>query len=87
LMLDEINEVGPGGNYLGTKQTLKRFREFWFPGLLDRKIRSQWLDAGSTTLGQRLNSKVKKILEGHQSKPLVADKKLKLQEILAKAKA
>ena len=87
LMLDEINEVGPGGNYLGTKGTLKHFREFWFPGLLDRKIRSQWLDAGGTTLGQRLNAKVKKILEKHEPKPLAAEKKQKLQEILAKAKA
>ena len=87
LMLDEINEVGPGGNYLATKQTLKHFREFWFPSLLDRKIRSQWLDAGGTTLGQRLNAKVKKILEKHQPKPLAADQKQKIQEILAKAKA
>ncbi len=87
LLLDEIHEVGPGGNFLGTPQTLKRFRDFWFPGLLDRKIRSQWLDAGGTTLGQRLNAKVKKILEKHQPKPLAADAKQKLQEILEQAKA
>jgi len=87
LLLDEIHEVGPGGNFLGTQETLKRFREFWFPGLLDRKIRSQWLDAGGTTLGQRLNAKVKKILDKHQPKPLAADVKQKLQEILDRAKA
>ena len=33
LMLDE---VGPGGHFLNTEQTLKRFRDFWFPGLLHR---------------------------------------------------
>jgi len=86
LMLDEIHEVGPGGSYLGTTQTVKRFREFWFPTLLDRKIRSQWLDGGSTTLGQRLNAKVKKILEKHQPKPLAPEKKQKVQEILATVK-
>jgi len=87
LLLDEIHEVGPGGNYIGTQQTLKRFREFWFPGLLDRRIRPQWLEAGGTTLGQRLNAKVKNILANHQPKPLAADKKQKLQEILATASA
>jgi trimethylamine--corrinoid protein Co-methyltransferase len=87
LLLDEIHEVGPGGNYIGTQQTLKRFRQFWFPTLLDRKIRPQWLEAGGTTLGQRLNAKVKDVLANHQPKPLDGDKQLKLQEIVAKAKA
>lgn len=87
LLLDEIHNVGPGGNYIATQQTLKRFREFWFPGLLDRKIRSQWLDAGGTTLGQRLNTQVKDILTNHRPKPLTTDTKQKLQEILTKARA
>jgi len=87
LLLDEIHNVGPGGNYIATQQTLKRFREFWFPGLLDRKIRSQWLDAGGTTLGQRLNTQVKDILANHRPKPLTTDTKQKLQEILTKARA
>lgn len=87
LMLDEIHEVGPGGNYIGTKQTLKRFREFWIPGLLDRKIRPQWLEAGGTTLGQRLNARVKSILQNYQPRPLDPAKKQKVQEILAQVKA
>jgi trimethylamine--corrinoid protein Co-methyltransferase len=85
LLLDEIHAVGPGGNYIGTQQTLKRFREFWFPGLLDRRIRPQWLESGSLTMGQRLNARVKEILAGHRPKPLDADKKQKLQEVLARA--
>ncbi len=87
LLLDEIHAVGPGGNYIGTQQTLKRFREFWFPGLLDRRIRPQWLESGSLTMGQRLNTRVKEIIEQHQPKPLDADKKQKLQEVLARATA
>jgi len=70
---------------LDTEQTLKHFRDFWFPGLLDRKIREKWLDAGATTLGQRLNTRVKEIIKGHQSKPLEPDKKKQVQKILAKA--
>jgi len=85
LMLDEIDRVGPGGHFLNTDQTLKRFREFWYPSLLDRGTRPQWLEAGATTLGQRLNTRVKEIVAEHQPQPLHREKKEKVQEILAKA--
>ena len=57
---------------------------FLVPQLLDRRIRPQWLAAGSTTLGQRLNTRVKKIIKEYKPKPLAAEKKQKVQEILAK---
>jgi len=85
LMVDELDRVGPGGQFLDTKETLKRFRSFWFPGLLDRKTRLPWLEAGATTLGQRLSARVLEIIKEHQPKPLDADKKQKVQEILAQA--
>jgi len=85
LMLDEIDRVGPGGHFMDTEQTLKRFRDFWYPSLLDRKRREQWLEAGGATLGQRLNARVKHILKEHQPRPLDLDKKQKVQEILARA--
>jgi len=85
LMLDEIHRVGPGGHFLDTDQTLSRFRDFWYPGLLDRKRRVQWLEAGSVTLGQRLNARVKEIIKEYRPKPLEPDKKQKVQEILAQA--
>jgi trimethylamine--corrinoid protein Co-methyltransferase len=86
LLVDEIDRVGPGGNYLDSKATLKRFREYWRPGLLDRRLRQQWLDKGSLTLGQRLTAKVVKILDEYRPKELEAEKSRKLREILAQAK-
>jgi trimethylamine--corrinoid protein Co-methyltransferase len=85
LMLDEIDLVGPGGHFLDTDQTLSRFRDFWYPGLLDRKRRVQWLEAGAETLGQRLNARVKEIIKEHQPKPLEPDNKQQVREILAQA--
>jgi len=85
LMLDELDTVGPGGHFMDSDQTLARFRDFWFPGLLDRSRRDSWLAAGATTLGQRLNARVKEIVKEHRPKSLAADKKQKLQEILAQA--
>ncbi len=77
LLVDEIDRVGPGGNYLDSKVTLKHYRDYWFPTLLDRKRRQQWLDKGSLTLGQRLNAKVIKIINEHQPQPLEAEKSSK----------
>jgi trimethylamine--corrinoid protein Co-methyltransferase len=82
LLLEEIDQVGPGGNFLATAQTVRRFREFWYPTLLDRNIRQRWLAAGATTLSQRLNARVKHIISQHKSKPLAPEKKVSLHEIL-----
>jgi len=84
LMVDELDQVGPGGEFVSTDETLKRFRQFWFPSVLDRKTRSKWLQAGAATLGERLNARVKEIIREHEPRPLAADKKQQLQEILAK---
>lgn len=85
LMVEELDRVGPGGHFMDTKETLKRFRDFWFPGLLDRRTRLPWLEAGGTTLGQRLTARVLEIIKEHQPRPLDAGKKQKVQEILAQA--
>jgi trimethylamine--corrinoid protein Co-methyltransferase len=85
LMLDELERVGPGGHFMDTEQTYNRFRDFWYPNLLDRQRRPEWLEAGETTLGQRLTTRVKEILADHRPKPLPADQKARVQEILAKA--
>lgn len=85
LMLDELDTVGPGGHFLDTEQTLKHFRDFWYPTLLDRSTRPAWLSRGATSLGERLNAKVKTILKEHEPRPLEPGKKQRIQEILARA--
>jgi len=86
LMLEEIHNVGPGGHFMDTDQTLNCFRDFWYPSLLDRGRREQWLAAGATTLGQRLSTRVRDILREHRPEPLDTDKKQRIQEILNQAK-
>jgi len=85
LMLDEIHNVGPGGHFLNTQQTLSRFKDFWYPSLLDRSLRTTWLDEGATTLGERLNKRVKEIVKEHTPEPLDADIKKRINEILSQA--
>ncbi len=85
LLLDELASVGPGGQFLDTKTTVRRFRDFWYPGLLDRKRREAWLEEGGTTLGQRLNARVREIVSEHRPRPLAAAAKEQVQAILASA--
>jgi trimethylamine--corrinoid protein Co-methyltransferase len=83
LMLDEIDTVGPGGHFMDTDQTLNRFRDFWYPSLLDRGRREQWLAEGAATLGQRLNTRVREIIKEHRPKPLQKEMKRELQDLIA----
>ncbi len=85
LLVDELHEVGPGGNFLITNATRKHFKDYWFPGLLDRFVYPRWLKNGGTTLGQRLNTRVKKILAEHQVPPLAPEARQKIEAILAQA--
>jgi trimethylamine--corrinoid protein Co-methyltransferase len=85
LMLDEIDSIGPGGHYLNTEQTLNRFRDFWYPSLLDRSIHSIWLKNGALTLGERLTTKVKQIIKDHRPEPLKGETKNQIEEILSQA--
>ncbi|RPI52982.1 MAG: hypothetical protein EHM56_07760, partial [Chloroflexi bacterium] len=64
---------------------LKRFRDFWVPGLLDRKRREQWLAAGGLPLDRRLNARVLEILKEHRPKPLNQGQAQGIQEVLARA--
>jgi trimethylamine--corrinoid protein Co-methyltransferase len=83
LLVGELDEVGPGGQFLSTDATRKHYRDFWFPKLLDRRIRPQWLDAGGTTMGQRLNARVRHIIKEHRPRSLAPEKKAQVQGILA----
>ena len=87
LMLDELDEVGPGGHFLNTEATMARFRDFWYPDLLSREIRETWQERGGTTLGERLAEKVQTIIQEHRPEPLAADKKEQVQKILEQASA
>jgi trimethylamine:corrinoid methyltransferase-like protein len=68
-----------------TAETVKRFRDYWFPSLLSRKTRERWLEAGGLTLGQRLNRSAKEIIAEHEPQPLARDQKRKIEEILKTA--
>jgi trimethylamine--corrinoid protein Co-methyltransferase len=85
LALDVIDQVGPHGDFLGTKHTKRHFREDWYPELLDRRTFEAWSADGSKTLRQRARERVDEILESHQPQPLPDDVRRGVDEVLERA--
>jgi len=72
LALDVVDQVGPGGSYFGEEHTARHFRENWFSQLMNRHNYEGWMAAGSLSLGDKANKRVRHILDEHQPEPLSA---------------
>jgi trimethylamine--corrinoid protein Co-methyltransferase len=70
LALDVMERVAPGGSYFGERHTVQHFRKNWFPGLMSRGNHDQWTAAGSMSLGDNANRRVRQILNDHQPESL-----------------
>jgi trimethylamine--corrinoid protein Co-methyltransferase len=86
LALDIIDEVGPHGDFLGTKHTRNHFKDDWYPTLFDRTNYDNWALDGGQTLRQRANARVDEILESHVPEPLPADVQQKIDAIARNTK-
>jgi trimethylamine--corrinoid protein Co-methyltransferase len=70
LALEAIDAVGPGGDFLTARHTLKHFRELWQPTLLDRRRAADWVAGGSKRLSERLRERTIEIIDAHEPEPL-----------------
>lgn len=82
LALDVIHEVGPGGDFLTTRHTLKHFRKLWQPTLFDRRRADDWVATGSRRLGQRLRERTVALMEEHEPQPLPGNVREEIDYIL-----
>ncbi|MFP4040397.1 MAG: trimethylamine methyltransferase family protein [Desulfosudaceae bacterium] len=82
LAMDLIESVGPGGEYLTREHTLKYWREWFRPRLINRATYENWVAAGEKTIKQRAAEERRKILAEHA--PAAMDPKL-LKELHALA--
>lgn len=85
LPLDLIHKIGAEGNYLEEDHTFDHFRDVWYSDMVDRQRYLDWTNSGSLTLGDRLNEKVKRILESHVPEPLPADIQANLAALVTRA--
>jgi trimethylamine--corrinoid protein Co-methyltransferase len=88
IMLDLIEQVGPGGHFLDEPQSasLSR-REVWMPTVLDRNQHAIWEQAGAKDTAHRVSEKLRKILAKHQPLALTATQSAAIEAILAETQA
>ena len=87
IALDVIDQVGPGGHYVGEEHTFNHFRKNWVPKLFDRSSHESWELAGSLTMGDRTNAKVREIFENYHPAPLDEGVVKKLDAVVERAES
>jgi len=88
LLLDLIDQVGPGGEFMSERHTAKHCRaEIWTPTLMDREPWETWQAAGAETMLARIQAKLREILATHQPPPLPDGAAEKIEAILKAAEA
>jgi trimethylamine--corrinoid protein Co-methyltransferase len=80
LALDVIENVGPGGHFLGQKHTRKHIRDIWIPDLTHPRPSQN--DPPSADIRQRARAKFDKILIEHEVEPLDENMQAELNFIL-----
>lgn len=87
LAVDVIDNVGPGGHFLGEEHTMAHFREFWAPTLINRLRYDGWKAEGSKSMGQRVKEKTQDIINNHKPEKLSDNVLKKIQAIVDRAEA
>jgi len=82
LALDVIHNVGPGGNFLSQKHTLKHMREIFIPQFMDRRPYNVWEEKHDDGRDWALE-KAQTILKTHQPEPLDPAISTELKNIIA----
>jgi trimethylamine--corrinoid protein Co-methyltransferase len=86
LMLDLIDRVGPGGDFLSSRETAHLFRqEIWLPGLLDRTPWALWEASGRPTMQQAIKDRLQRILATHVPPRLPDGAAAEIEAILRRA--
>ncbi len=86
LALDVIRSVGPGGNFLSQKHTLKHMRDLFIPQYMDRRPYNVWEEKHDDGRDWALD-KARKLLSTHQPEPLDPGVAAELKKIIAAVEA
>ena len=86
--LDLIRQVGPGGEFLSTAQTMEMFKtEHWLPDLCNRDNLETWRMKGRKDWAEMCTEKAREILKTHAPEPLTDAAASELTEIRREAEA
>ena len=83
LAVEEINKIGPMGNFLFSKHTREHFlKELYQPDVFNRDLREGWVKKGSKSVRQVARERAKQILNEHEPAPLDKDIEKDVLEII-----
>ena len=83
-----VEAVGPGGHFLNEPHTVNHFRnELWRSDLLTRQPYETWKAEGSKDMSQRIQDRLKEIIETHTVAPLSDNILSALERIKQKGEA
>ena len=85
LAVDVIKELGIGKDYLSHETTFEHMRSQSQAHLIDRRMRENWEEAGSTDAYKRSHDKMIDILETYEPPPLPDDVKQNVRSIVVEA--
>ncbi len=88
IALDVIRKVGPAGNYLAERHTLKYMKqELSTTQLINRRMRDHWEASGAKDIAQAAREKAIEILESYKPTPLPADVAKRIHDIVEEGEA
>jgi trimethylamine--corrinoid protein Co-methyltransferase len=82
LAIDDIAQVGAFGDFLSLDATLRHMRELSQPEFLDRRVREEWEERGSSDLHARCLAKAREVLADYQPVQLDDDVKKRIHAIV-----
>jgi trimethylamine--corrinoid protein Co-methyltransferase len=82
LAVDDIAQVGAFGDFLSLDATLRHMRELSQPEFLDRRVREEWEERGSSDLHSRCLAKAREVLADYQPVQLDDDVKKRIHAIV-----
>jgi trimethylamine--corrinoid protein Co-methyltransferase len=82
LALETIAAVGPGGNFLTQKHTLKHMREIFLPQFMDRRPFNEW-ETKKDDARDWAQAKARTMLETHQPDPLDENISIEMTKIIS----
>ena len=85
LLVDDIHEVGSGGNFLAMDSTRALMRTQSKPQLIDRSVHEEWRLAGEPDMYSKACEKARQILAEHKPEPLDPDVAKEIRKIVAGA--
>ncbi len=88
MAVDLMRKIGPGGNYLAEKHTVKYFRtELWEPKHLNRDNPDTWEQNGAVRYGDRVRQKALSILATYQPKAISTEVQSRIDAITRQVEA